>query len=260
MSSPPEREATAVDRVLESLRGDILAGRYRPGDRLPSERDLSVSLGVHRGAVREGLRSLAHLGLVEVRPGGARVGSLDDASVDLVSHLLELDAIPDATLVSQMLEVHAHLFSSCVRMAIERGSDEDLARARAHLLAIQSEVESDGAYLDRLDGFVDVLVEASGNVVLRLMRKALRPRMLGSLDQERAIVMRLPREVMLPLSEKLGAALAARDAMTAEALVYELFDRHRERAEAALTQEQQRSLRGSVTDHLTRLLQTPSTS
>ena len=55
---------SAVDRVVSQLRDDILGGRYRATDRLPSERELSEKLGVNRGAVREGLRTLAQLGIV----------------------------------------------------------------------------------------------------------------------------------------------------------------------------------------------------
>ena len=254
MGVQPDSSTSTVDRVVESLRGDILGGRYRAGDRLPSERELSNRLGVHRGAVREGLRSLAHLGLVEVRPGGARVCPMDEANLGLVEHLLELDEIPDAMLVSQVLEVHSYLFSACVRMALERGSDAQLERARELLLGIHADLDSGGAYFERLHGFIDLLVDASGNFVLGLIRRALKPRMLDSLDRERALAMRLPREVVAPIAQQLGDALAARDGERAQALVFELFHLHREQAAATLTKEQSATLRGRLTDHLTRML------
>ena len=109
---------SSAERVAQALRQDILTGRYRAGDRLPSERELVERLGVNRGAVREGLRELSQLGLVEVGPGGARAGRLEDASLDVVGYLLDLHEVPDALLVDQVLEVHAHLFSSCVRIIV----------------------------------------------------------------------------------------------------------------------------------------------
>jgi DNA-binding FadR family transcriptional regulator len=257
MGAQPDPSTSTVDRVVDSLRGDILGGRYEAGDRLPSERELSHRLGVHRGAVREGLRSLAHLGLIEVRPGGARVCPMGEANLGLVEHLLELDEIPDATLVSHVLEVHSYLFSACVRMAFERGSDAQLEQARELLRGIHSDLDSGGAYLERLQAFIDLLVDASGNFVLGLIRRALKPRMLDSLDREPELAMRLPREVMEPITQKLGDALAARDGERAQALVFELFHLHREQAAATLTKEQSATLRGRMTDHLTRVLHTP---
>ena len=55
--------------VLEQLREAILSGRIRPGDRLPGERQLCESFGVGRPTLREALRSLEAIGMIEVRPG-----------------------------------------------------------------------------------------------------------------------------------------------------------------------------------------------
>jgi GntR family transcriptional regulator, transcriptional repressor for pyruvate dehydrogenase complex len=55
--------------VLEQLREAILSGRIRPGDRLPGERHLCESFGVGRPTLREALRSLEAIGMIEVRPG-----------------------------------------------------------------------------------------------------------------------------------------------------------------------------------------------
>jgi GntR family transcriptional regulator, transcriptional repressor for pyruvate dehydrogenase complex len=55
--------------VLEQIREAILAGRIRPWERLPAERDLCAEFGVGRPTLREALRSLEAVGLIEVRPG-----------------------------------------------------------------------------------------------------------------------------------------------------------------------------------------------
>src|SRR6185503_13978926 len=63
------RRSRSFDDVLEQLREAILSGRIRPGDRLPGERQLCESFGVGRPTLREALRSLEAVGLIEVRPG-----------------------------------------------------------------------------------------------------------------------------------------------------------------------------------------------
>ena len=67
---------TKTEVVADQIRDQILSGRYKAGDRLPSERELVERLGVHRGAVREGLRAVAQQGLIEIKAGGPRVRAL----------------------------------------------------------------------------------------------------------------------------------------------------------------------------------------
>src|SRR3954464_10069055 len=59
----------SFDDVLEQLREAILSGRVRPGERLPNERELCETFGVGRPTLREALRSLEAVGMIEVRPG-----------------------------------------------------------------------------------------------------------------------------------------------------------------------------------------------
>ena len=59
------------DDVVDQIRGAILAGQLKTGDRLPNERNLCVAFGVSRATLREGLRTLEAVGAIEIRPGAA---------------------------------------------------------------------------------------------------------------------------------------------------------------------------------------------
>jgi GntR family transcriptional repressor for pyruvate dehydrogenase complex len=63
------RRVRTFDDVVEQLREAILTGRVRPGERLPGERQLCEELGVGRTTLREALRALEAVGMIEVRPG-----------------------------------------------------------------------------------------------------------------------------------------------------------------------------------------------
>src|SRR5690348_11162811 len=69
----PVARQSAVDAVADRLRGEILSGRLRPGTRLPSERELSLALGVNRLTLRASLARLEALGLITTRHGAGNV-------------------------------------------------------------------------------------------------------------------------------------------------------------------------------------------
>src|SRR5215475_2314929 len=149
-------ERSHADGLAEALRAEILRGRYRPGDRLPSERELAARFDVNRLSAREALQQLERLGLVEIKRGGARVAALHDASPDVIAHLFETADAPDPALVEQWLDVSELLFTGAVRFALERASDAEIARARELLRALLQGGE-DARYFATLDELSDLI-------------------------------------------------------------------------------------------------------
>ena len=94
-----------ADVIAREIRRDILIGRYRPGERLPSERELAARVSANRGSAREALKILAQQRLIEVHSSGCRVIPVHRASIDVLEHLLQLEGGPDAALVAQVLDV-----------------------------------------------------------------------------------------------------------------------------------------------------------
>src|SRR4051794_37145339 len=76
------REPRLPDKVACQLQQSILAGALKPGNRLPTERELGEQFGVSRTVIREAVRSLVAKGLLEVRGGsGLRVAAIDASAV-----------------------------------------------------------------------------------------------------------------------------------------------------------------------------------
>jgi GntR family transcriptional repressor for pyruvate dehydrogenase complex len=65
----PVSRVTLGEQVAEQLARQISEGRWRSGDKLPSESELCATLGIGRSTLREALKSLAFVGLVQMRPG-----------------------------------------------------------------------------------------------------------------------------------------------------------------------------------------------
>jgi len=217
---------TKTEAVADQLRDQILTGRYRAGDRLPSERELVERLGVHRGAVREGLRAVAQQGLIEIKAGGPRVRALEDATLDIVGPLLALEDPPNAEIVRQLLEVHSGLFSLAVRLAVERGDEPVLEKARSLLRQLESE-RSDEAYSSMFHELLHHLTEASDNLVLRLTRRGLRLRFLVQV-RGLGITARPPQKLLALFVRDLDRAIQERRAADAAELVHALMSTQRE--------------------------------
>jgi GntR family transcriptional repressor for pyruvate dehydrogenase complex len=115
-------------QVLDALYGLLRSGQYRPGDRLPSEWQLVNSLGAGRSAVREAIRELVTLDLVEIRPG---VGTfVKQIRPDLLLRGDSFGDTVDAAVRRELLEVRVIVEPAAAVLAAGRASDFDLSRLR----------------------------------------------------------------------------------------------------------------------------------
>ena len=224
-SPTPDKLRSRAGLVSAELRDEILRGRYRTGERLPSERDLAERFSVHRGAVREALKKLEQLGLAEIRPGGgARVQPLERASLDIVEHLLELEDPPEPQLVDQLLETLSGLFALAARLGVERADDAQQARVLALLDTLEAEELGLDERHDAMQALGDAFVDASANLVLQLVRHGLKSRpIFDRLHQRRAL---LDEDVALPLGRvwlsHLRSAVTSRDGGGAADAVHQM--------------------------------------
>ena len=74
------RTSTITQKIIDQIRTAILAGKLKPGDILPPEKELTEQFGVSKQTLRESLRALEHMGLIDVRKGiggGAHIVEVD---------------------------------------------------------------------------------------------------------------------------------------------------------------------------------------
>ncbi len=160
-----------ADRVFEQLRTRILAGDFASGERLPNERELAEALGVNRASVREALKRLEFLELVEVRHGqGTFVCEpSSSSSLQLVESLLRDAASVTPELMRQLLEFRRDVTVRVVELAARNHTAEQLERARAILERERSE-GADPAKALALDLELNrMLGEATGNLLYQLV-------------------------------------------------------------------------------------------
>lgn len=143
----PVSRARPVDRVAEQLRDAILGGSPAPGEALPAERELAISLGVSRLTLRAALARLEAEGLVRARQGDA-VRVLDPAqhaTLDILAHT-SVATRPD--LFRGFLELRRALAAEVVALACERMRDPAMVELRA-LVDLQRIEQDPDAWRER---------------------------------------------------------------------------------------------------------------
>ncbi|MAJ60066.1 MAG: hypothetical protein CBC48_08805 [bacterium TMED88] len=212
---------SVAERIAAELRDEILRGRYQAGDRLPSERDLAEHFGAHRGAIREALKKLEQLGIAEIKPGGVRAAPIETASLDIVPHLIELDPPHNAELFGQVLEMFGGVLSLAARLAAERASDAQRIQAIAILEQLMDEKRPLAEEEELIQSLTQILIEASGNMVLGLVRNGLHSRYIERLI-EQGTVLRPTDAERKPILRRLIRALAESDGPGAADATFEI--------------------------------------
>jgi DNA-binding GntR family transcriptional regulator len=159
--------------VIDALRKSILAGAYKPGERLVEDR-LAVEMGVSRIPIREALRGLAAEGLIDIAPRrGATVAAFSQQSV------------------REMIEVRATLEALNARLAARHRAPV-IVRALERVLAQgnAAAAKGDAASLVELNAqFHDLLANAGQNSILGELMRTLRSRttpLFASMSRRRA--------------------------------------------------------------------------
>ena len=210
-----------ADRLFAQLSTEILSGRYDPGEKLPTQRTLAAELGVTMTALREALKRLEQLGLVEVRHGDAmRVTDWRArGGLDVIAHVLFAAGGLDRATLADVMEARRLMLAESARLAAER-RDADQA-ARLEELAARLADAPDAAAAQALDwAFFHELVEAARNVVLLLVMNSIREIYLRRGELFEAVV--ADRAELAPLYGRAARAVTRRQAAAAGRAVEEL--------------------------------------
>ncbi len=196
--------------VASQIRGDILEGRYRAGDRLPAERELAERLEVNRTSVREALKLLEQEGFIAIRRGdGARVQAIDDLNLQGLGHLLFINDQPNVDIILQMLYVHQLVLIGSVEIAVQNATEEQLKRA---LKLIDELTVADPQNIHAtLYAIFNLIIEASHNLVLKMIYKAMDPSVGESLHAFGGELTWSISGPMLDVVADIKKSLAARD-------------------------------------------------
>ncbi len=151
----PIKREPVVSQVARRLVDYILSGEVMPGDRMPSERQLAEAFGVGRSAMREAIKSLSLIGLIEVRQGDGTYVKRADAG--LLPEVIEWGLMLGEPRTLDLVEARECIEIDIAGLAAKRRTDDDiedlarlLGRMKASLHDHTGFVEADVAFHQRL--------------------------------------------------------------------------------------------------------------
>jgi GntR family transcriptional regulator, transcriptional repressor for pyruvate dehydrogenase complex len=160
---PVEAREPVSAEIARKLLDYLLSGVLLPGDRLPSERELSRTFGVGRSAVRDALKPLTLLGIIDVRQGDGTF--LRATESELLPKAVEWGLLLGERRALDLVEARRHIEVTLATLAAQRRSEDDLRELR-RLLRQMEEAGSDDEFIDADMAFHLRLAEAAGNSVL----------------------------------------------------------------------------------------------
>lgn len=213
-----EKLASAVVRQIENL---IVQGVLRPGERLPSERELSERLAVSRPSLREAVAELQQAGLLTTR-AGAGIYVADVLGSAFSPALIQLFARNDQA-VFDYLAFRRDLEGMAAERAARLGSDTDLAVIDGLFQRMEAahakRNPADEAGLDAQ--FHMAIVEAGHNIIMLHMMRAMFELLAEGVFYNRQVMFRNrpTRDALLEQHRAINAAIQARDGAAARAAV-----------------------------------------
>lgn len=162
----PIRPKKISEEIVEQIKKLIARGDLKPGERIPSERDLAVMLGVSRPSVREAIMMLEAMGFVEARQGGGTfVRALTEASItDPLARLIEEK---DPALLRALAEVRMGLESWSAYLAAQRAEPGEVAEIR-RLYGVMASQASRGGWDPEVDADFHYAITAAAHNSLQM--------------------------------------------------------------------------------------------
>lgn len=168
----PVPRASLSDGIVDQITALIAGGALKPGDRIPSEKELCRQFSVGRTSVREALRSLSALGVLESHAGD---GTFVSQSAGLpLQRSLRYAVLLDATQIEDLVEARLTLESQLAALAARRRSQTDLEAIAEAIAGMRRAREDHESYLACDLQFHLAIARAAGNSILQTMLETTR--------------------------------------------------------------------------------------
>jgi GntR family transcriptional repressor for pyruvate dehydrogenase complex len=172
------------EEIVAQIREQLAEGQLKPGDQLPSERDLAEQFQVSRASVREAMRALEFMGLVKIKSGdGTYVASSVDCLLSpLSSTILRQDLLHDVFEARKLLE------PEIAALAAKRAGPQEIEHLEAILTDQAQQIAAGESGVEADTAFHSMLAQAARNTVFLRLNESI----VDSLRESRERSLRVP--------------------------------------------------------------------
>lgn len=171
--------------IIERITELIISKKLKPGDQLPTELELAQQLGVGRNSLREAIKILSYLGVVEIRRG---IGTFiaESMSTSVMDPLIMALIIEQKT-SKEIIELRLLIDTAAAEIVIQKASDEDVNRVEAVNNQLRKEASKNPVNSRKLKDldirFHETLLELTNNNLLTKIGKSIYTLFLASIEK-----------------------------------------------------------------------------
>jgi len=144
-----EKNTAVVYLVLDRIQNAILKGELKAGDKLPTEQELVENLGVGRYSIREAIKMLVALGVLEIRRADGTY-IVDEPSPQMIDPLIYCLLVSNKS-ASDLLDIRAFFERSFLELAVERATEEEIRELEDFHNTIKGSILDDCGYQEIID-------------------------------------------------------------------------------------------------------------
>lgn len=165
-----EEKTYRKEQFVKHIKSRILSGELKPGDRLPTERELAVELGISRSSVNQGILDLERAGFLRIAPrkGTFVADYINDSTPETLSAVMDFDSSSiDMELFKDYMDMRILIECECLRLACERMTPDNLlalTSAAGKIFACEQSKLPDAIY-----NFHETLTTVSGNAAYHMI-------------------------------------------------------------------------------------------
>ena len=167
----PVENLVLIDQIIEKIENLIERGNLNPGDTLPGERILAEKLGVSRTSLRQALKALNVLGILEIAPGKKTFikKSISDILVNPFRFIKAIHSIK----VNELFEARKILEEGLVQMAVQKANLQDIERIRHYLYSSEKNIDNKKEYVYSEFNFHQSIFDIADNKILTAVMMSL---------------------------------------------------------------------------------------